>query len=245
MQTTPPIYLFTDFGFTDPYVGQMHARLVTEAPGTPVVDLHHYAPAFRPDLAGLLLGALLPYLPAGGVVVGVVDPGVGTERGELAVHRDGRWLVGPDNGLFSPVLGPGGRAYRLALPARSGESVSFHGRDRFAPAAAALARGENGVLGPEVARPVRSEAVAEQVIYRDHYGNLITGLQTESQPDPQARLALAGTTMGHGRTFGDVAPGALFWYANSLGLVEVAAREASAAECLGVGPGQPVAWAGE
>jgi hypothetical protein len=209
-----------------------------------VVDLHHYAPAYRPDLAGCLLQSLLPYLPGGGVVVGVVDPGVGTARGELAIQCGGRWFVGPDNGLFSAVLDePDRAAYRLALPSGAGESASFHGRDRFAPAAAALARGDFGVLGEPVADPVRVEVASGQVIYVDHYGNLMTGMAAEAAPAGDSRLRLGGKAVPAARTFGEVSPGALFWYCNSLGLVEVAAREDSAAAALGLGPGTPVAWA--
>lgn len=237
-----PVYLFTDFGLADPYVGQVHARLLAESPGVPVVDLHHYAPPFRPDLAARLLEALLDHLPPGGIVVGVVDPGVGTERGELAVEAGKRWFVGPDNGLFAaPLTDPQARAYRLALPQTAGVSVSFHGRDRFAPAAAALARGDDSVLGEEVGRPILGERVREEVIYSDHYGNLITGIPGEDVP-LAGNLVIGGREVGAGRTFGAVPPGELFWYVNSLGLVEVAAREASAAAELGLGVGAPVCW---
>jgi len=237
----PPILLFTDFGNTDFYVGQMHGRLVQEAPGHDLVDLHHYAPAFRPGLAGLLLEALVPFLPPEAIVVGVVDPGVGTDRGTLAVQTRGCWFVGPDNGLFGPLAREEGvAAYRLAVPGAEGASASFHGRDIFAPGAAALARGEDRILGSRVGEPVAGDARRDQVVYVDHYGNLLTGLVPPS--GESAALQLAGRSVRPARTFGDVAPGEVFWYRNSLDRVEVAAREASAAELLGVGPGESVAW---
>jgi hypothetical protein len=241
--TQPVIALFTDFGVTDPYVGQLHAAIHNRAPGTLVVDLHHYAPAFEPGPAGLLLEALLPYLPERAAVVGVVDPGVGTERGSLALWSRGHWLVGPDNGLFSPLLDdPGGSCYRIDLAGQAAASASFHGRDVFAPAAAELGRGDRLVLGPAVDEPVRLNPDRGRVIYCDHYGNLVTGLPAPE--DPSGELHVSGHQLSPARTFGEVAPGELFWYRNSLGLVEVAAREASARDQLGVGAGTPVAWAG-
>lgn len=238
---TPPVLLFTDFGTTDFYVGQMHGRLARDAPGTTVVDLHHHAPAFQPGIAGLLLESLVPYLPSPAVVVGVVDPGVGTDRGTLALRTGGHWFVGPDNGLFGFLAdAPGAAAYRLATADSGTASVSFHGRDIFAPAAAALARGDLSVLGGAVGAPLRADARREQVLYVDHYGNLLTGFVAPAER--RGRLQLAGRSVGPARTFGEVAPGELFWYRNSLDRVEVAAREASAAALLGVGPGAAVAW---
>jgi hypothetical protein len=236
-----PVILFTDFGTKDFYVGQMHARLAQAARGVNVVDLHHHAPAFTPGLAGLLLEALVPFLPDPAVIVGVVDPGVGTDRGTLALKRGERWFVGPDNGLFGSLLDvPGVEAYRLA-PNRSGTvSDSFHGRDIFAPAAGALATGDQRVLGEPVEAPLRAEAPRNQVVYVDHYGNLMTGLAAPLEAG--GRLRLAGRMVEAARTFGEVAPGELFWYRNSLDRVEVAARETSAAALLGVGPGAEVAW---
>lgn len=238
----PVIALFTDFGQSDPYVGQMHAALLMGASGTAVVDLHHYAPAFAPGPAGLLLEALLPYLPEQAVVVGVVDPGVGTQRGSLALWSRGHWLVGPDNGLFGPLLDdPDAAAYRLAVKGQEAASATFHGRDVFAPAAAELARGHRMILGEPVPNPVRANSQRDQVIYADHYGNLMTGL--EAPGDTGRRLRIGSEELEYARTFGEKARGEAFWYVNSIGLVEVAVREGSAREALGAGPGAAVGWA--
>lgn len=237
----PVIALYTDFGHADPYVGQMHAALLMRASGAAVVDLHHYAPAFQPGPAGLLLEALLSFLPEQAVVVGVVDPGVGTNRGTLALWSRGHWLVGPDNGLFGPLLDePDATAYRLAIQGQESASATFHGRDVFAPAAAELARGHRMILGQPVENPIRLETRREQVIYVDHYGNLMTGLQAPATRN--ARLGMLGMELSHARTFGEVAPGEPFWYGNSMGLVEVAVREGSACQALGAEEGTSVSW---
>jgi S-adenosylmethionine hydrolase len=97
------ILLFTDFGYEGLYVGQMKAVLARDAPNVPVIDLMHDAPAHDPRSAAYLLAALVPEMPEGAVCLAVVDPGVGSDRTPLVVNADGRWFVGPDNGLFEIV----------------------------------------------------------------------------------------------------------------------------------------------
>src|SRR5688572_23638495 len=95
------IALFTDFGVNGPYVGQMKAVLARAAPGVAVIDLLHDAPAFNPRASAYLLAALAREFAEGAVLLCVVDPGVGTTRRPLVARLDGRWFVGPDNGLFN------------------------------------------------------------------------------------------------------------------------------------------------
>lgn len=234
------ILLFTDFGFSGPYVGEMHAVLAEAAPRAARVDLMHDAPAFRPLASGLLLEALSYGFAPRSVVVAVVDPGVGTDRRALVAHVGENWFVGPDNGLLAPLLtAPGARAWTIPVP--SGASASFHGRDVFAPAAARLSMG--GM--PRGARPVEhwveggGPAERAQVIYIDGYGNVITGLRADDLAEDQA-IRIGGQSIGHRRVFGEAVPGELFWYRNSMGLLEVAANGASAAERLEVTLGSPV-----
>jgi S-adenosyl-L-methionine hydrolase (adenosine-forming) len=136
------IVLFTDFGAEGPYVGQMKAVLVQGAPGVPIVDLQHDAPAHDPRAAAYLLAALAPEFPAGSVFLAVVDPEVGGARRPLVVEADGRHFVGPDNGLFAILARRAGAPRCWTIddkPARL--SPTFHGRDLFAPVAARLAAG--------------------------------------------------------------------------------------------------------
>ena len=137
------LFLFTDFGAADLYVGQVKAVLQREAGSVPVIDLLHEAPAFNVLASAHLLAALAAQLPPDSVTLAVVDPGVGGARDAVALNADGRWFIGPDNGLMSVLAA---RAVRLAAwritwrPAAL--SASFHGRDLFAPVAAAVTRGE-------------------------------------------------------------------------------------------------------
>ena len=127
------IVLFTDFGLSGPYTGQVKSVLYRAAPGVPVVDLFADAPAFRPRAAAYLLAAYVDEFPPGTVFLCVVDPGVGTEQRQPVVVEAGRrWFVGPDNGLFNVVVKRAGSATRWPVAWRPRRlSNTFHGRDLF------------------------------------------------------------------------------------------------------------------
>ncbi|MEQ8967886.1 MAG: SAM-dependent chlorinase/fluorinase [Azospirillaceae bacterium] len=248
------ILLYTDFGTAGPYVGEMHAVLAARAPGVPAIDLMHDAPVFGPRPAAYLLAALAEGLPAEAIVVAVVDPGVGTARRPIAVEAGGRWFVGPDNGLLAPVLrrarragGVAPRAVELVSEHGARLSATFHGRDLFAPAAAAIARGEGPPGRPIDAagldRPDWPDDLAE-VIYLDGYGNAMTGLRASVLP-AGACLRVGGRALPAARTFGEMPEGAAFAYENSSGLMEIAVNRGSAAAALGLATGTPVEVVGD
>jgi S-adenosyl-L-methionine hydrolase (adenosine-forming) len=240
------LVLFTDFGSNDLYVGQLETALDRDAPGIRVIHLLHEAPRLNPRASAHLLAALVPRLPGGHVFVAVVDPGVGSARDAVAIEADGSWFVGPDNGLLSVVAARATscRTWRVAEPPAD-ISVSFHGRDLFAPLAAAIARGE---LPDDLVARTDGLAVSlgaddlAEIIYVDHYGNAFTGIRARGIPADR-RLVAHGRKIGNGRVFASVSPGAPFWYENSLGLVEIAVSGGSAAQMLGLGIGESVAWA--
>lgn len=239
------IVLFTDFGSSDPYVGQVKAVLERDAPGVPVIDLLNDVPAFSVEAAAHLLAALAPSFVQGSVFLSVVDPGVGGARLPVVVHADGFRFVAPDNGLLS-VLAARARDARVSrivwTPPRL--SSSFHGRDLFAPVAARLAAGRipEGWLAPLDSQAVDfGDGDLGQVIYIDHYGNAMTGLRVDGAPR-EALLAVAGRRLRYARVFSHAKGGEPFWYENSQGLVEVAMDRSSAARVLGLEVGAPVAW---
>jgi S-adenosylmethionine hydrolase len=237
------IFLFTDFGAADLYVGQVKAVLAERAPGVPVIDLLHEAPAFNVKASAHLLAALAARVPRGGVVLAVVDPGVGGPRAPVAVVADGRWFVGPDNGLLSVVVARAKKRGTFAIGWRPAQLCdSFHGRDLFAPVAAMLARGDRRT--PKLEKTALSVDFGAQdlgeVIYVDHFGNLVTGLRAQSVPRDR-ELLINGRAVRYARVFCEVAPGEVFWYENSLGLVELAANCASAEQELGFKPGNRLA----
>ena len=243
------ILLFTDFGYEGPYVGQMKAVLATMAPDTPAIDLMHDAPAHDPSAAAYLLAALVPEMPANAVCLSVVDPGVGSGRPPVMLRADGRWFVGPDNGVFELVQRGGRSADQWTITWRPDRlSRSFHGRDLFAPVAARLARGEDPPGQPYPAdwrtRPTRPGADwpddRAAIIYIDRFGNAMTGLRASSLDESRA-LTVGDMRIQHAAVFSEVPPGRVFWYVNSCGLVEIAANRASAAAACRMEIGDEIA----
>jgi S-adenosylmethionine hydrolase len=220
------IALFTDFGMEGPYTGQVKAAIWREAPGVPIIDLFANAPAHRPMEAAYLLAAYAAALPVGSVFLCVVDPTVGSERPAVAVLIDGRWFVGPGNGLFELLLRRGAAIDAFFIPPPAGPiSASFHGRDLFAPVAARLAKGlspeDMGLVPGEMPRFADWPDDLPAIVYVDIYGNLMTGLRADALPNGAA-LALAGQRLERARTFSDVPVGTAFWYKNANDLAEVA-----------------------
>jgi S-adenosylmethionine hydrolase len=207
----------------------------------PVVDALHDAPDFAIEPAAHLLAALADEFPPRTVFLAVVDPGVGTARGAMVMQADGRRFVGPDNGLLS-VLWQRARARKCWRIAWRPERLtsSFHGRDLFAPVAAALAmkRVPRGWLSAQRAPQVLVDARdLPQVIYIDHYGNAMTGLRVTGKAQV---LALGKRKLPYARTFGEAR--GPFWYENSMGLVEIAMPRGSAATGLRLRIGTAVKW---
>ncbi|OGT88885.1 MAG: hypothetical protein A2286_09845 [Gammaproteobacteria bacterium RIFOXYA12_FULL_61_12] len=237
------IALYTDFGPLDHYLGQMRAVLHDRVPSLPVYDLMSNAPRFDPRASAYLLAAILDDLPSGTLVVAIVDPGVGSNRKALMVQTCRHVLIGPDNGLLTLAArrSPQLQAWKIDwTPVKL--STSFHGRDLFAPVAAMVARGE-----PFPASPLSPDALVgwdwpddlAEVIHADVYGNLITGLRT-AKLDRDALIRAGGHLIANAGTFSEAPPGALFWYGNSSGLVEIACNQDSAAGRLGIGIGDKI-----
>jgi S-adenosylmethionine hydrolase len=232
------IFLFTDFGRDGPYVGQVAAVLARRAPSHRVIDLFNDVPPFDPRGAAHLLAAYASVADVNDVVVAVVDPGVGTDRRALAVLADGRWLVGPDNGLLAVVCRQAKAAEVWEIRWRPpGLSTTFHGRDLFAPAATILVeQGREGLVQLDAAfcqDMVGLDWPADYpaIVYFDRYGNAMTGLRAANLAVGQS-LRVAGHHVPYGRTFGQHAAGALFWYENANGLAEIAINQGSAQEAL-------------
>ena len=237
------IVLFTDFGLDGPYTGQMKAVLHKVAPGIPAIDLFADAPVGNPKASAYLLAAYAEWFAAGTVFLSVVDPGVGGTRPPIILEADGRWYVGPGNGLFELVerRATNNRSWNIDWkPERL--SASFHGRDLFAPVAAMLARGE-----PPPGRPPGDSAHRrpdwpddlQEIVYIDHYGNAMSGLRAVVLPR-NAKLATAGRLLQRAGTFSDRPPGTAFWYENSNGLAEIAVNQGRADRELGLTIGSRV-----
>jgi S-adenosyl-L-methionine hydrolase (adenosine-forming) len=241
------VTLLTDFGTTDSYVAEMKGVLLSLAPTATVVDVSHGVPPGDVRSAAYILGRTWDHFPPGTVHLAVVDPGVGTTRAALAMSVHGYRFVGPDNGVFTPVLRDS-EVEAVVLPTPESSSPTFHGRDVFAPAAAALACGATlQSLGePFRGNPERlaytpphhdGQTVVGEIVYIDRFGSLITNLTSELVPS-SATLEVEDLDLGPlKRTFNDVTTGGLLAYIGSGGTIEIAVRNGSAARRLGVGVG--------
>ncbi len=240
------IVLFTDFGLAGPYTGQMKAVLRRQAPEADIIDLFSDAPAFDAKLSAYLLAAYVDEFPNETVFLCVVDPGVGGDRPAGVLRCDGRWFVGPGNGLFELLIRRSGsgnppRWYDIGLrPERL--SATFHGRDLFAPVAAGLARGE-GPAGRQTAvdcsrRPDWPDDLA-QIVYLDRFGNALTGVRAAVLAE-NTLISAGEKRLIKAVTFSDVPPGEAIWYENSNGLAEIAVNGGSAREILGLGLGDAI-----
>ncbi len=268
------ISLTTDFGLTDGYVGVMKGVMAGIAPGVPFIDISHAVPPQDVRSAAYLLWTTLPYFLEDSVHLVVVDPGVGTARKPLAAQSPWGYLVGPDNGVFSYIweLLPAPKTVELTEPAYRRETVSatFHGRDIFAPAAAHLAAGVSlEALGPKLSNPVRlppphlaleEEGLRGEVLYIDHFGNVITSIgrliwegdllyldpafgQVERGVirAPGSHVVAGGRDLGPvRRTYGEVAPGTPLALVGSEGMLELAVAHGHGARALGLSVGDPV-----
>jgi S-adenosylmethionine hydrolase len=254
----------SDYGLEDPFVGVCHGVMARVAPGVRVIDVTHAVGAQDVRHGAWVLAQAVPYLPRA-VHLAVVDPGVGTGRGMVAVEAGGQVLVGPDNGLLvwaAEALGGVERVHELQNPAYRLEPVSrtFHGRDVFAPAAAHLAAGvEPGELGPALdpGRLVRLERAAARVdggrmrasvVAVDHFGNLALDLRRHDLEGAGVAVGDTVAVRAGGRahratvaeTFASVAAGELLLHEDSFGWLALAVNQGRAADRLGAGPGDRV-----
>jgi len=186
----PALVLLTDFGTRDAYVGIVKAVLARLAPESRHIDLTHAIPPGDVRAGAFTLWQAHEYLPAGSIILAVVDPGVGTSRRAIALRLPNGFGVGPDNGLFSWILDPVAPVEAVELdPARlspGAPSATFHARDLFAPAAARLAATQTlADLGPPQAEIVRlpppllealPDGLRGEVLWIDGFGNAVTSL---------------------------------------------------------------------
>jgi S-adenosylmethionine hydrolase len=257
------ISFLSDYGTADEFVGVVKSVIRSIVPDVAVVDITHEVPPY--DIVGgsLTLARSVQYL-CPGVVLAIVDPGVGTSRRAIAVEvGEGQaYLVGPDNGLLAPAVGLVGGAtaaveldnpdYQLTAP-----GATFAGRDVFAPAAAHLCA---GVPFAELGRPLdlatllpgmvplpreESGRVVGQILWVDRYGNCQLNVDPEEidgwgdriqlrWPSPSPESPPTVRTARRTVAFDDLAPGEVGLVVDSYGLLAVSLARASAADLLGL-----------
>lgn len=240
------VTLLTDFGCRDPYAGIVRGMVKRVHPHAEVMDLCHEVPAQNIQLGAFFLAAARNRFPPGTVHLAVVDPGVVAQPRVLAVCSVGTYWVGPDNGVLSEVLrrdvGAEVRAVELERLCLQPHSSTFPGGDIFAPTAGMLSSGKVGfrALGPRIQDPVALLSLvdgASRVVHVDHFGNLITNMSPETGLE---KVVVAGRRIPVARSPEDAGEGGLVAVINSYDLLEILARNGSAAAVLGVQTGEPV-----
>jgi S-adenosyl-L-methionine hydrolase (adenosine-forming) len=254
------ITLTTDFGTRDGYVAQMKGVILGINPEARLIDATHDIESFDIMGAALVLKGLSEYFPVGAVHVAVVDPGVGSVRRGIVMRLDGRFYVGPDNGLFSLVFE---RSHSTEVREISNPTLflpephpTFHGRDVFAPVAAHLSMGvafdsvgpviEDPVMLP-IPEPISTETGIEgEVIYIERFGNLSSNIEAGMLSRPVSSVQIAGWDIkGIKKFFSEVPTGSPIALINSFGFLEIAVNLGNASLDLGVQKGSrvTVSWA--
>jgi len=257
MGVTPSgmVTLLTDFGLKDPYVGMMKGVILSVNPVARIIDIsHHIKPGSIHEAAHILHEAY-PYFPEGTVHVTVVDPGVGTDRRAILGVTRSHLFVGPDNGILWPIL----NAFedvtiihltetRYVLPH---VSLTFHGRDIFAPVAGHLTRGVDPFdMGPVIHDPVELKLPAPfrkgdflygRIVRVDHFGNLITNIprrEIETFIGDRRPVIRIGDLFieGLSRTYADASKGEALALFGSSGYLEIAVNSGRAYDRLGPDP---------
>ena len=254
------ITLLTDFGTQDYFVGAMKGVILSVNPAAQIIDITHDIPPQDIHAGAFNLLAVYKEFPSATIHVGVVDPGVGSDRRAILIECAGQFFIGPDNGLFSWICEREGKfvARRLTNAAyfRQPISTTFHGRDIFAPVAAALSNGVNpDEFGPLIDDHVRLESLKPKttdkgieatIIHIDRFGNCITSLTRDHfgavELAAGASLMVNKQKVTSFREFfaqpGQQDEAELFMIVGSAGFVEIAARNASAASILNARRGQ-------
>jgi hypothetical protein len=266
MATPRPITFLSDYGYEDEFAGVCRAVIAQIAPGAPLIDLSHGIARQDVSQGAIVLANALPSCPPG-VHLAVVDPGVGSARRAVGVATaEGRFLVGPDNGLLTRSLDRLGGALDAVELSRSAfrlepVSATFHGRDLFAPVAAHLSLGARLEEAGEAIDPgslvtldlttpeIGADEVVAHAIHVDGYGNVTLDLDASMLSDGPLRPGEAIDVRAPdgrfeavwARTFTDADSGAVLLFEDSSGAMALAVGGGSAAGLLNLGAGGEVA----
>ena len=259
------VSLLTDYGLVDEFVGVVKAVIRDIAPHAQTIDLTHNIAPFDVRAGSLALARCISYIPSG-VIVAVVDPGVGGSRKSIAIEvADGEAvLVGPDNGLLAPAVAMAGGAGRAVVLTNEeyhlqSHGATFAGRDIFAPVAGHLCNGvdlaelgeliDADELLPGMVPLPRQEAegLVGEVLWVDHFGNcqLNIGPDEIAEWGPQLQVSFGESqrVATRKRTFSDVSTGAVGLVVDSCGMLALVLDQRSAAMDLGIGPGDQITLA--
>jgi S-adenosylmethionine hydrolase len=241
--------LITDFGF-DFAVASIKGVLLKHFPDAHILDIDHSIDKFNILNAAFVIDKIFPFLPESIIVLCVIDPGVGTERDLLCIEMENRFFVGPNNGVFHYLLEKlGATVYTIKTNIFIPQSVTFHGRDIFAPAAIALAHNDSSILVPFPKKDCiylsnLGNGITEGVItYIDSFGNIKTNLLLDNftlQTSIKLLINHKSYNVTYTQTFHDVKPQELLCYKGSNATLEIAVNLGSAQKDLDVHIGDKI-----
>ena len=235
------ISLLTDFGTADYFVGAVKGAILSVNPQAVIVDIIHEIAPQDIEAGAFTLLACYQTFPAGTIHVAVVDPGVGSTRRPIVVSAGEQFFVGPDNGIFSYIYDreASHRTFHITAEKyfRPSPSSTFHGRDIFAPVAAALSKGvKPKKFGPKIEDEVRLPSLLEptRIIHIDRFGNCITNITRDHlKSEKDATLIINGKTISDFRNFyGEDSSTSPFAIWGSAGFLEISVNGGSAAKVL-------------
>ncbi len=250
------ITLTTDFGYKDPFAGEMKGVILSINPDATLVDMTHEVAPRAIEEGAFVIGTSCRYFPQGTIHVAVVDPGVGSQRRAIIAEADGNYFVGPDNGIFSYIMSSAKSIKVVQITEEkymlSAHSPTFQGRDVFAPAAAWLSRG----LGVEefgrtihdfrvfkIPAPVaEGNRISGSVIYIDRFGNAVTTIRESDLPGlrEDIRVEAKGKEIPFLEYYSQAPEHDLSCLVNSSGYLELFVNSGSASTIHNIRKGEPV-----
>jgi len=263
VKSNAPIALLTDFGTRDTYVGSLKAAIYDVAPDATLIDICHDITPQNILEGAFVLRMIFADYPKGTIFVGVVDPGVGSERQAILISAGGYKFIGPDNGIFSYPLTMIKVDQVISLDNdkffRTPVSTTFHGRDIFAPCAAALCagatlkalgtplKGKPHLLDLPIPQSDNENTLQGQVMRSDHFGNLITNIHRHDfekvwpkVKDTEIKIKVVDWDIPLSPIYAHKADDPLCAVWGSTGFLEIASRNGSARDMLDIIPAEPV-----
>ncbi|MCL4536545.1 MAG: SAM-dependent chlorinase/fluorinase [Nitrospirae bacterium] len=250
------ITLTTDFGYKDPFVGEMKGVILSINPSVTLVDITHGIEPHNIEEGAFVIGSSCKYFPPGTIHIAVVDPGVGSERRAIILEADGHYFVGPDNGIFSYVMSFSQELKVIHIAEEeymlSKDSPTFQGRDIFAPVAAWLSRvvelDRFGCVIDDFKRfeiplpKVKGDIISGEVIYIDRFGNAITNIRkTDLQKfGEQFCVEIKGRVIQPVKNYSQAAGRGLYCLVNSSSHLEIFVNMGSASQLFDINKDEKV-----
>jgi hypothetical protein len=250
------ITLTTDFGYKDPFVGEMKGVILSINPSVTLVDITHAIEPHNIEEGAFIIGSSYKYFPSETIHITVVDPGVGSERRPIIVAADGHYFVGPDNGIFSYIMSFSEKLKVLHIKEEkymlSEYSPTFQGRDVFAPVAAWLSRGIalesfgctiDDFKRFEVPVPkVEGDKISGEIIYVDRFGNAITNIRkgTLQGLGEKYSVKIKGKIVRTVKNYAQASDKGLYCLINSSGHIEFFVNMDSASRLFNINKGEKV-----